>query len=81
MLQKHLTDQLTVSADTLQAVDPDTLDLCSAVWTSAAVVVASLDDALPRDGEYVMSEADSTLPNIIVTIATCCFALYVLLQK
>ena len=39
--------------DTLSAVDPDYLDLCSVLFTTVAYVVADLDEMLPRGGEYV----------------------------
>ena len=44
---------LLFEGDTLSAVDPDHLDLCSVVFTTVAYVVADLDDMLPRDGDYV----------------------------
>ena len=36
------------NGDTMTVEDPDTLDLCAAVWTVVAYTVADLDDILPR---------------------------------
>ena len=36
------------NGDTMTVEDPDTLDLCAAVWTVVAYIVADLDDMLPR---------------------------------
>ena len=53
---RHNNNVIFYSADTLNIVDPDELDLCSIVWTVANYVVANLDDQLPRDGDYPTKE-------------------------
>ena len=35
--------------DTMTVLDPHQMDLCSAVWTAFAYVLADMDDLLPRD--------------------------------
>ena len=37
------------NGDTMTVEDPDTLDLCAAVWAVVAYCVADLDDMLPRE--------------------------------
>lgn len=37
------------NGDTMTVEDPDTLDLCAAVWAVVAYTVADLDDMLPRN--------------------------------
>jgi carboxypeptidase Q len=44
-------------ADTMTVQDADDLDMCTVVWATVAYVVASLDDLLPRTGDYVVSDA------------------------
>lgn len=39
-------------ADTMTVLDAGDLDLCTIVWATASYVVASLDETLPRTGEY-----------------------------
>ena len=36
------------AADTMSVLDPDDMDLCAAVWTVVAYVVANMDNMLPR---------------------------------
>ena len=35
--------------DTMTVLDPGQMDLCSAVWTAYAYVLADMDSLLPRD--------------------------------
>jgi len=35
-------------ADTIHALNPNTLDKCLAVWASTAYIIADLDEKLPR---------------------------------
>jgi carboxypeptidase Q len=43
--------------DTMTVLNADDLDMCTVIWATVAYVVASLDDLLPRTGDYVVSDA------------------------
>ena len=70
---------MSVSADALNMIDPDELDLCSIVWTVASYVVANLEDQLPREGDYPTKEPPTGGSAVCIPSAVSIMAVAVIL--
>lgn len=60
--------------DAMTALNPDHLDLGTAIWATVAYTVANMDDLLPRTGEYV-GGSSAIISDVIMMSLSSIFSL------